>query len=97
MNHESHPDKNYQIVNAYDELVRTAVREAIDNDEEMCKCEKCFLDVCTIVFNNGFAHFVTTRQGALYAKIGDMNTGAHVNLFVEVLQAIAKVKQRPMH
>lgn len=97
MKPENHPEHSYKIVNAYDELVRTAVREAIDKDDEMCRCEKCFLDVCTIVFNNGFSHFVTSRQGELYAKVGDMNIGNHVDLFLVVLRAIQTVKQKPMH
>lgn len=97
MANPNYPEKKYQIVNAYDELVRQAVREAIAGDDEMCKCEKCFLDVCTLVFNEGFSHFVTTPQGTLYAKVDDMSTRNHVDLFVVVLQALQKVKERPMH
>lgn len=97
MNVDNHPDKTYKVVNAYDELVRQAVHEAIDKDDGMCKCEKCFLDVCTIVFNSGFSHFVTSHQGELYAKVNDMNLGNHVDLFIVVLRAIQTVKQKPMH
>lgn len=88
--------REYRIVNAYDGLVRQTVREAMEK-QDMCRCEKCFLDVCTLVFNKGYSKFVTTLEGELYAKIPDMNHGDHIKLFVTVLEAIALVQKRPMH
>lgn len=96
MNAENHPDREYRIVNGYDEVVRQTVHDVMAR-EDMCHCEKCFLDVCSLVFNNGFTHFVTTKQGALYTKLTDMNIGNHVDLFMAVLDAVKKVKARPMH
>lgn len=90
------PDNDYQIVNGYDEVVRQTVRDVMAR-EDMCHCEKCFLDVCSLVFNSGFSHYVTTQQGALFTKMSDMNVGNHVDLFLAVLQAVEVVKARPSH
>jgi competence protein ComFB len=92
-----YPEKDFSIVNGYDELVRATVADAIAKEPGMCGCEKCFLDVCAIVFNNGFSNFVTTKVGSLYAKLEDMKTNNHVDLYLEVVKAIAMVKERPMH
>ena len=86
----------YQIINGYDEVVRQTVRDVMAR-EAMCHCEKCFLDVCCLVFNNGFSQYVTTKQGALYTKMTDMNIGNHVDLLLAVLQAIKTVKANPAH
>jgi competence protein ComFB len=87
---------HYQLVNAYDELVQTAVREVMDKTD-MCKCEKCFLDICAIVFNQGYTHFVNTREGQLLKKIPSMNLGNQVEMMVQVMHAIKLVKNFPHH
>ena len=89
------PEK-FQLVNAYDEIVRMSVQEVMGN-MDMCKCERCFLDACAIVFNRGYSYFVNTREGELLKKIPDMNTGNRVQLMVQVMQALKLVSDFPHH
>ena len=84
------------LVNAFDDIVRTNVRKLME-EIDMCRCEKCFLDACAIVFNNRYTHFVTTQQGALLAKVPVMNHGNHIDLIVEITNALQLVKNSPMH
>ena len=86
----------YQIVNAYDDLVRTNVRQLMQSFD-MCQCEKCFLDACAIVFNRQYSHFVTTREGALLTKVPEMNHGNHVEMTVTILDALRIIKNFPKH
>ena len=86
----------YTLVNSTEEMVKRHVSEVMAKTE-MCRCEKCFLDACALVFNKGYAHFATTRKGQLLAKVADMNTTNHVGLMVAVADAVEKVKARPMH
>ena len=86
----------YQLVNAYDEIVRMSVREVI-NSMDMCKCDRCFLDACAIIFNRGYSHFVNTREGELLKKIPDMNTGNRVEMMVQVMHALKLVRDFPHH
>ncbi len=89
-------DGKYVLVNSTEELVRRHVSEVMAKTD-MCRCEKCFLDVCALVYNKGFAHFTTTRKGGLLAKVPDMNRTNHVELMVAVADAVEKVKAHPMH
>lgn len=89
-------NSHYQIINANEELVKYNVRKFMDKTE-MCRCEKCFLDVCAIVFNKGFAHFATTKEGELMAKIPDMNHANHAGLVVAITEAIELVRRSPQH
>lgn len=93
---EGGENTKYTLVNANEELVRTNVRNLM-NKTDMCRCEKCFLDVCAIVFNKGFAHFATTKEGELMAKIPDMNHANHAGLIVAITAAIELVKKSPQH
>jgi len=89
------PD-HFQLINAYDDIVRMAVKEVMDNTD-MCRCERCFLDACAIVFNRGYTHFVNTKEGELLKKIPDMNLGNRVEMMVHVMQALKMVKNFPHH
>ncbi|WRS27741.1 late competence development ComFB family protein [Oscillospiraceae bacterium MB08-C2-2] len=90
------PHSKYVLINAYDDIVKTMVRQFMDKTE-MCRCEKCFLDVCALVFNRQYTHFVTTREGALLAKVPEMNHGNRVEMTVVVMDAIRIVKNFPKH
>lgn len=87
----------FHLVNAYEDIVCRSVWQAISNDPAMCKCEKCFLDACALVFNKGFTHFVTTERGALLATLPSLSAGSETQLIVAVTQAIEMVKQCPKH
>lgn len=89
-------EKTYRLVNAYDDLVRTNVR-AMMAKVDMCQCEKCFLDICAIVFNRQYTHFVTTREGQLLAKVPEMNHGNQVEMAVIIMDALRIVKAFPKH
>lgn len=88
--------EHYQLVNAYDNVVRMTISEVMANTD-MCRCERCYLDACAIVFNQGYSHFVNTKEGELMKKIPDMNTGNHVELMVQVMHALKLVKNFPHH
>lgn len=88
--------EEYKLYNAYEETVKSAVKMAIDQTE-MCRCEKCFLDICAMVYNNNFTRFVTTREGELFSKIPEMSYNFKVELLVAVMDAVKKVKDNPRH
>jgi len=87
----------YRLVNSCEDAVRLKVAELINKDPDMCKCEKCFLDVCAIVINGGFCHIVTTTEGELLANIPNIMNNSEADLFFAAFKAIEIVKNHPMH
>jgi competence protein ComFB len=90
------PEEKYILVNAYDDLVRQSVRDMMYN-MDMCKCEKCFLDACAIVFNNRYCRFVTTRKGAVMTKIPETSHNNRVEMMVVIAKALQLVRDFPQH
>ncbi|MDL2295129.1 late competence development ComFB family protein [Ruminococcaceae bacterium OttesenSCG-928-D13] len=86
----------FKIVNAYDEVVRKTVHEVM-SAMDMCKCEKCYLDACALVFNNGYTKFVTTSKGALYANLVGMNNSRQIQLKMAAAVALRRIKENPAH
>lgn len=88
--------EEYILINAYDELVRTNVRNLMSK-MDMCQCEKCYLDTCALVFNRQYTHYVTTRRGAVLAKIPEMSHSNQVEMTVVIMDALRMVKSFPKH
>jgi competence protein ComFB len=88
--------EEYVLVNAYDDLVRTNVKNLM-KEMDMCQCEKCYLDACALVFNRQYTRFVTTKQGALFAKVPEMGTSNQVDMTVTIMDALQMVQAMPNH
>lgn len=97
MDDNSVPIKRYGLINAYDSKVRLIVKGIIDKDPDMCRCEKCFLDVCAIVFNSGFTRFVTTEKGELFSMLPSVTDNMDVEIMVAAFKAVELVKSKPDH
>lgn len=88
--------KEYVLVNVAEQLVRQKVREMMA-DFDMCRCEKCFLDVCAIVLNKTHAYYCTTEKGKLLSLLDATDYQFKTDLVVSVLQAMKFVKDNPRH
>lgn len=93
---EQAKEKEYVLVNIADELVRKKVREMMAQFD-MCKCEKCFLDVCAIVLNKTHSYYCTTEKGKLLSLLETTDYQFKTDLVVSVLQAMKFVKEHPRH
>jgi competence protein ComFB len=88
--------KEYVLVNIAEELVRKKVREMMAS-YDMCKCEKCYLDVCALVLNQTHSRYYTTEKGKLLQLLDTTNYQFKTDLIVMVLQAMKFVKEHPKH
>lgn len=84
-------------------ITNTMVQAVADEVEatikylDICKCDRCFSDMCAIVLNNIKPHYVTTAVGALYDKAALLNIVALSKISVEVFKAIEIVSKNPSH
>lgn len=81
-------------------MVLEKVRTTMDKmkDADMCKCSKCYYDVCALVLNKiGAPHYVTTDYGALMKKASFLNTENLGILWVDIYKAIDLVHKNPRH
>ena len=93
-----HDGKTYAFINVMQEIVFDKVRASINKDEDMCKCEKCYYDVCAIVLNALAPRYATSSKGAVISRAdSSMNVSAASIISVEVIKAINLVKTRPAH
>jgi competence protein ComFB len=89
-------ETDYQLVNVIEELVKSRVKEMMKEDD-MCRCDKCYLDACAIVLNTLKPQYVTTSKGSLLAMLSDTNLQYITDLTVKVVRALKLVKNYPRH
>ncbi|MCL2098884.1 MAG: late competence development ComFB family protein [Oscillospiraceae bacterium] len=93
-----HEGKKYKFSNTMEDIVFENVRKAISRDSDMCKCTKCFYDICAIVLNNlGPPKYGTSPQGELMSKLSYSNVQSLGMISVEIIKAINLVHERPSH
>jgi len=87
----------YHLINAMEEIVIQKAKETIIYDQEICKCEKCFYDICAITLNALKPRYSTTDVGGLYARALNLDITETIHISVEIAKAIEMVKRRPGH
>lgn len=94
---EQEPPPQYILSNAMEEAVREEVRATLNN-VNICKCDKCYYDICALVLNNMAPQYATSPEGILMNKakiLLSMNTLTKIS--GEIFSAIDKVKNKPDH
>jgi len=85
-----------QIKNYMEEIVYSQMKEILC-DINMCKCEKCLMDIAAIALNDLPSKYIVTEKGELYSKINALSQQFEVDVVSAVTKAAVLVKRRPRH
>ena len=86
-----------KLHNYTEHLVFEKLDELLDQEEykNVCRCEKCILDMCTYALNRLSPQYVVSHKGEVYTKIKDFNQQSKVDVMSVVVKAIEVVKNNP--
>lgn len=85
-----------QLKNYMEEIVFSLIGEVLD-DINMCKCEKCVLDIAAIALNDLPPKYIVTEQGELYSKVNTLKYQFEVDVIAAITKAAVLVKRNPKH
>lgn len=85
------------ILKNYMEEVVFSLIEHVTKDIDMCKCEKCMLDITALALNDLPAKYVVTDQGELYSKVSFLRNQFEVDVITAITKAAMLVKRSPQH
>lgn len=71
--------------------------EQIVCEMDICKCEKCKLDIAAITLNNLPPKYVVNEKGELYSKVNSFKIQSDIDVIKEITKAAIKVKDNPQH
>ena len=90
-------EPKYILFNAMEEAVREEVKATMNN-VNICRCDKCYYDICALVLNNSQPQYVTSQEGVLFKKAAALlSLETLTKLSNEIFNAISKVKDNPSH
>jgi len=89
---------SYFFKNTMESVVIEEVATTMKHTSNICKCGKCFYDICAIALNNIPSHYATTEQGELMQKAHTiLNIENLSRISTEIFKAIEIVRNYPSH
>jgi len=87
----------YYFKNSLEEIVVEEVAAILKRAPDMCKCEKCFADICAVALNSLAPRYVTTAMGELHSRISMLNFYKQIEISTEVFNAVDIARKNPRH
>ena len=82
--------------NHMEEVVFNQMKSVL-NGVDVCKCEKCSMDIAAIVLNELPAKYVVTDKGVLFSKIDALQSQFEIGVTAAIVRAAQIVQKKPMH
>ncbi|MDV3426930.1 MAG: late competence development ComFB family protein [Bacillota bacterium] len=82
----------------YTEIMIDHLMEAVlKNYNDICKCDKCLMDIKAIALNNLPPRYVVSDKGELYKKVEELDTQIQVDVIRAITKAIEQVRNNKRH
>ena len=88
-------DKKYE--NYIEKMVRDELAKLFEQDEKLCKCDKCYQDIMTLTLNNLPPMYVSSNVGHIMTMYNLTKDQLHAQVMVELLKAVELVRKSPNH
>lgn len=85
------------ILKNYMEEIVFSVIDDVLKDIDVCKCERCKMNIIAISLNNLPSKYVVTEKGELYSKVNMFKMQVEVDVMTEIIKAAMIVKKNPQH
>lgn len=85
-----------KLKNYMEDIVNKKV-DSVLNIMNICKCEKCRLDIMAIALNDLPPKYVVTDTGALYTKVRELEQQFEVDVETAIVKAAVFVSRNPKH
>ena len=83
------------LENEAEELVKETLAKAMENDDSICDCQDCVLDIVGFTLNNIRPLYKTSLKGSLYTTVPDDKYLESLDRTLKL--AIKKIKTNPSH
>ena len=92
------PKSKYYLINTMEDVIIDEVAAVLKHMRGICKCEKCFYDICAVALNAFPALYATSEQGELFGKASSLlNADMRGRISAAVFDSIDKVQKTPAH
>ena len=86
----------YMLKNYMEDIV-ISTTESILKLLNICKCEKCRLDIIALALNDLPPKYIVTEKGELYTKLNELENQFGVDVQAAIIKAALLVGKNPKH
>lgn len=86
-----------QLKNFMEDLVLQRLDEVISSHTNICRCEKCRLDIAALALNFLPPRYIVTTQGETYSRISALEQQFNVDILTALSHAVQIVSGKPHH
>ncbi len=86
-----------QIQNYMEDVVQEELELLLEERRNICKCNKCKLDMMVWTLNRLPPRYVITNRGRLYTKLKEQEVQFKADVVKELTKAIDFVAKNPQH
>jgi competence protein ComFB len=83
--------------NYMEEVVNGTLDEIMSYSDDVCKCERCRMDIKALALNHLPPKYVVTDIGYIYTKINELESQFKADIAVAVTNAIKIIRKNPRH
>ena len=88
----------YTLINYYEVQVIKLLEDILNQYDNICKCQKCKLDIMALALNSLPTKYIVSEQGEIYTKaLAEVNKQQKINVITAITNAIEKVSSNPKH
>lgn len=87
----------YELKNYTEIMVNNTMNAILSKYPELCKCQKCILDIKALSLNRLRPRYVVTQSGEVYKKIDELDRQYYADTVAAVTEAITIVMKNPQH
>jgi competence protein ComFB len=83
--------------NYMEEIVDGTMEEILAHRDDICKCERCKLDIKALALNHLPPKYVVTDIGYVYTKVNELENQFKADIAVAVTNAMKIIRANPRH
>lgn len=86
-----------QIRNYMEDIVSDALEELLVQKDDICKCQKCKLDMMVWALNRLHPKYSVSEKGRFFTKLEEEEVQSKADVVRELAKAITNVSKNPRH
>ncbi|MFH1248392.1 MAG: late competence development ComFB family protein [Candidatus Omnitrophota bacterium] len=86
-----------EIHNYMEDMVSDSLEELLSQKEDVCKCQKCKLDMMVWALNRLSPKYVVSDKGRFYTKLDGEEIQFKTDVVRELTKAMLNVSKNPRH
>jgi competence protein ComFB len=86
-----------KLYNYMEEVVRDTLDKLISEREDVCKCQKCKLDMVACALNRLPPKYMVSDKGIIFTKLQEVEVQFRADVIRELTKAITLIGNKPQH